>query len=134
MLHILRQPFSRNTSGWLHLKKLWADASCKSFWIFLTALFCSLKYVDSLYKYKDDFSPKCFKFYWSDSWYFREYKLFRTNFFDSSLYKKLSFRLTLSLVNVNKSAVSCRFGQIYWRNPYWKISFFVQWFIQFCKN
>ena len=25
-----------------------------------------------------------------------------------------------------KSAVSCEFGHIYWRNPLWKTSFFVQ--------
>ena len=30
-------------------------------------------------------------------------------------------------VNVTKSAVSGGFGHIYWRNPYWKTSFFVQW-------
>ena len=28
-----------------------------------------------------------------------------------------------------KSTVSCGFGHIYWRNPQWKTSFFVQWFI-----
>ena len=28
---------------------------------------------------------------------------------------------------LTKSAVSYRFGHIYWRNPYHKISFFVQW-------
>ena len=29
-------------------------------------------------------------------------------------------------VNASKSAVSCGFGHIYWRNPLWKTSFFVQ--------
>ena len=33
-----------------------------------------------------------------------------------------SFSLRISSVNVTKSA-----GHIYWRNPWWKISFFVQW-------
>ena len=27
---------------------------------------------------------------------------------------------------MTRSAVSCRFGHIYWRNPYWKTLFFVQ--------
>ena len=29
---------------------------------------------------------------------------------------------------MTKSAVSCGFGLIYWRNPCWKTSFFVRWF------
>ena len=33
-----------------------------------------------------------------------------------SLYKKLTFPLKISSVNVIKSAVSCGFGHIYWRN------------------
>ena len=40
-----------------------------------------------------------------------------------ALYKKLSFLLRISSVNVTKSAVSCGFGQIYLRNPSWKTSF-----------
>ena len=35
--------------------------------------------------------------------------------------------MRISLVNVTKSLVSCGFGHIYWRNPQWKTSFFVQW-------
>ena len=31
--------------------------------------------------------------------------------------KKRSFPLQISSVNVTKSAVSCGFGHIYWRNP-----------------
>ena len=31
--------------------------------------------------------------------------------------KKWNFSLKISLVNVTKSAVSCGFGQIYWRYP-----------------
>ena len=42
------------------------------------------------------------------------------------LHKKWSFPLRISPVNVTKYAVSCGFGYIYWRNPYWKTSFFVQ--------
>ena len=34
-----------------------------------------------------------------------------------TLHKKRSFPLRISSVNVTKSAVSCDFGQIYWRNP-----------------
>ena len=34
-----------------------------------------------------------------------------------SLYKKWSFPLRISSVNVTKSAVSCGIGHIYWRNP-----------------
>ena len=43
-----------------------------------------------------------------------------------TLYKKRSFQLRISSLNVTKSAVSCGFGQNYWRNPWWKTSFFVQ--------
>ena len=39
------------------------------------------------------------------------------------LYKKRSFLLRLSLVNVTKSAENCRFGHIYWRNPSRKTTF-----------
>ena len=45
-----------------------------------------------------------------------------------SLHTKWSFPLRISPVNVTKSAVSCEFGHIYWRNPWWKTSFFVQWY------
>ena len=41
-----------------------------------------------------------------------------------------SFPLRISSVNVAKSAVSCGFGHIYWRNPQWKTSFFVQWILK----
>ena len=41
-------------------------------------------------------------------------------------YKKWSFPLRISSVNVTKSPGSCGFGHIYWRNPYWKTSFFIQ--------
>ena len=34
--------------------------------------------------------------------------------------------LRVSSVTVTTSTVSCRFGDIYWRNPQWKPSFFVQ--------
>ena len=43
-----------------------------------------------------------------------------------SLHKRWSFPLKISSVIVTKSAVSCVFGYIYWRNPCWKISFFMQ--------
>ena len=42
------------------------------------------------------------------------------------LQKKWSFPLRISSVNMTKSAGICGFGHIYWRNPGWKISFFVQ--------
>ena len=38
-------------------------------------------------------------------------------------------KMKFSPVNVTKSAVSGGFGHIYWRNPYWKTSFFVH-----CKS
>ena len=38
------------------------------------------------------------------------------------LHKKSSFLLKISSVNLTKSAVSCGFGHIYWRNPSWKTS------------
>ena len=40
--------------------------------------------------------------------------------------QKWSFPLRISSVNVTKSAVSCGFGHIYWANPLWETSFFVQ--------
>ena len=43
-----------------------------------------------------------------------------------SLHKKWSFPLRISSVNVTKSTITCGFGHIYWRNPTWKTSFFVQ--------
>ena len=43
-----------------------------------------------------------------------------------SLHKKWSFPLRISSVNMTKSAVYCEYGHIYWRNPKWKASFFVQ--------
>ena len=36
--------------------------------------------------------------------------------------------LMISSVNVTKSALSCGFGHIYSRYPYWKTLFFVQWY------
>ena len=53
--------------------------------------------------------------------------IFPENFTNLSLHKKLSFPVRISSVNVTKSAVFWGFGEIYWRNPYWKTSFFVQW-------
>ena len=43
-----------------------------------------------------------------------------------TLHKKWNFSLRLSSVNVTKSAGNCGFDHIYWRNPLWKTSFFVQ--------
>ena len=40
--------------------------------------------------------------------------------------KKLNFPLRISSVNVTKSTFSCGFGYIFWRNPSWKTSIFVQ--------
>ena len=48
--------------------------------------------------------------------------------------KKRNFPLKISSVNVTKSVVSCGLGHIYWRNPYWKISFFVQWCNKFLQR
>ena len=43
-----------------------------------------------------------------------------------SLHKKWSFRLWIYSVNVTKSVGNCEFAHIYWRNPSWKILFFVK--------
>ena len=51
------------------------------------------------------------------------------DFRSKSLHKKWSFPLRISPVNVSKSAGNWRFGHIYWRNPQWKTSFFVQWIL-----
>ena len=42
----------------------------------------------------------------------------------TSLHKKWSFPIRISSVNVTKSAGSCGFGHIHWRNPYWKTFIF----------
>ena len=44
----------------------------------------------------------------------------------AALYKKWSFALRISSVNVTKSGVFCGFGRISSRNPKWKTSFFLQ--------
>ena len=49
----------------------------------------------------------------------------------STLHKKWSSLWRISSVNVTKSAGNCGFSHIYWRNPSWKISFFVQWKLKF---
>ena len=41
--------------------------------------------------------------------------------------KNWNFPLRVSSVNVTKFEVSCGFSHIYWRNPQWKTSIFVQW-------
>ena len=46
---------------------------------------------------------------------------------ERALHKKWSFPLKVSSVNVTKNIVSGGFGHIYWRNLWWKTSFFVQW-------
>ena len=43
--------------------------------------------------------------------------MFLTHFMPLSLHKKWGFPLGISLVNVTKSAVSCGFGHIKWRDP-----------------
>ena len=43
------------------------------------------------------------------------------------LHKKWSFPLRIFSLNVTKFALSCGFDHIYWRNPKWKTSFFVEW-------
>ena len=44
-------------------------------------------------------------------------------FEERPLHKNWRFSLRISSVNVTKSAVSCGFGHIYWRNPEWKFHF-----------
>ena len=48
---------------------------------------------------------------------------------DQSLHKKSSFSMRISSVNVTKSTVSHGFGHIYWRNYWWKTSFFALWIL-----
>ena len=54
-------------------------------------------------------------------------KFLTIDFNKQILNKKWNFPLRISSVNVTKSAVSCGFDHIYWRNSQWKTSFFVQW-------
>ena len=51
-----------------------------------------------------------------------------------SLHKKWSFLLRISSVNATKSAGNCGFGHVYWRNPSWITSFFVQCFSLFYQT
>ena len=51
--------------------------------------------------------------------------LFKSPFYYKHWTKKWSFPLRISSVNVTK--VSCGSGHIYWKNPSWKTSLFVQW-------
>ena len=44
--------------------------------------------------------------------------------------KKWSFPLRIPSVNMTKSTVSGESGHIYWRNPWWKTSFYVQWILR----
>ena len=53
------------------------------------------------------------------------FKCNRRNHIELPLHKKWSFPSRISPVNVIKSAANCGFCHIYWRNPYWKTSFFV---------
>ena len=64
--------------------------------------------------------PKCFPPHFANF-------LRVSSFTEHPLHKKWSFPLRISSVNVTKSAGNCAFGHVYWRNPYWKTSFFVQW-------
>ena len=43
--------------------------------------------------------------------------------------EKMKFSTKDFFSKCDQSAVSCGFGHIYWRNPEWKTSFFVQWLI-----
>ena len=51
---------------------------------------------------------------------------FAVTFSPYGIAKKWNFSLRISLVNVTKSIENFGFGTIYWRNPWWKTSFFVQ--------
>ena len=44
------------------------------------------------------------------------------------------FLLRIFPVNVTKFTVSCKFGPIYWENSYWKTSFFVQIYLEWCAE
>ena len=43
-----------------------------------------------------------------------------TNPNELPLYKKWNFQLRISSVNTTKSTEDCEFGDIYWKNPWWK--------------
>ena len=60
-------------------------------------------------------------------WKLRKRKQENTCARASFLIKLQDFPLRVFSVNMTKSTVSCRFGRIYWRNPWWKTSFFVRW-------
>ena len=49
-------------------------------------------------------------------------KFFESCFCKNNIAHKWSSPLSVSSVNVTKSAVFCGFGQIYWKNPHWKAS------------
>ena len=50
-----------------------------------------------------------------------------------ALHKKWSFPFRISSVNLTKSPWNRGFCHIYWKNPYWKTSFFVQWEPRLCQ-
>ena len=48
------------------------------------------------------------------------------------IYTPTAQKMKFSIMDFfSKYAETCRFGQIYWRNPSWKTSFFVQWKLKF---
>ena len=67
-----------------------------------------------------------FLLYWSCHFVVFRSDLHYVKYVETPLHKKWSFPLRISSVNVTKSAANCGFGHIYWRNPQWKTSFFVQ--------
>ena len=68
----------------------------------------------------------CFQGVWNENicqkWVNAQFR----HIYNQQCTKKWSFPLRISSINVTKFAVSCGFGHIYWRNPLWKTSLFVQ--------
>ena len=87
---------------------------CKIDWHFICLCICDLR--------------GCFKKF---SWHVSNNLASNLNL---SLHKIWSFPLRISSVNVTKSAFSCGFGHIYWRNPLWKTSFFLQCILLFSRK
>ena len=96
-------PFLRNTSGWLLLLSE-----------NMLTNFSYSQYSEFLWKTDQPITSQC-------------YISVPPCGFWITTHKKWSFPWRISSENVTRSAVSCGFGHIYWKNPYRKTSFFVQW-------
>ena len=87
--------------------------------IFLIDIFSYSEWIRRCFLYISVFSLTTIKYGPEKNYVFGQFQCSVTN-----TSQKWSFLLRISSKNVSKSAVSCGFGHIYWRNPSRKTSFF----------